>query len=353
MSKIVVGMSGGVDSAVTAYLLKAAGHDVIGVTLKTWSGADGSDGGCCEISDARRVAQALDIPFYTVHCESEFRECVVMPFVEDYLAGRTPNPCVVCNRTLKFSKMIEAADTFGAQYIATGHYAEIVRLENGRLAVKNAEFADKDQTYMLYRLTQEQLARTLMPLGRLPKSEVRAIAGKAGLPVANKPDSQEICFVTSGSYADFIEENAEGFEPRPGSFVDENGTVLGEHKGIIHYTVGQRKGLGVAFGKPMYVKRIDAPGNKVVLAPDSALYSGCVTADCLNFQSIPDLPEGETIAATVRIRYRHAGERAVITRCGGCVNIEFEKPVRAPAPGQSAVFYDEHGCVIGGGRIVG
>lgn len=352
MSKIVVGMSGGVDSAVTAYLLKAAGHDVIGVTLKTWGGSPGEVSRCCEIDDAQAVARALDIPYYAVNCAEEFRKSVVEPFICEYMAGRTPNPCVVCNRALKFERMLEFADSMGAEYIATGHYASVERLKNGRLAVKNAAFAQKDQTYMLYRLTQNQLARTLMPLGKLTKDEVRRIAASAALPVANKPDSQEICFVTSGSYADFIEENAENYTPRKGNFVDESGNIFGEHKGLIHYTVGQRKGLGIAVGKPIFVKRIDAEKNEVVLADDAALYSSEITCDTLNFQSIPGLAPGECVEANVRIRYHHAGEKAVVEGCGESVKIKFGKPVRAATPGQSAVFYDAEGCVIGGGRIV-
>lgn len=352
MSKIIVGMSGGVDSAVTAYLLKAAGHEVIGVTLKTWLNAEGEVSRCCEIDDAQAAAYMLDIPFYTVNCAPEFRSEVVEPFIGEYIAGRTPNPCINCNRTVKWARMLDFADSMNADLIATGHYATVVRLENGRYTVQTSASAQKDQTYMLYRLTQEQLARTVMPLGKLTKDEVRDIARRVGLHVANKADSQEICFITQGSYADYIEQNSESYTPSEGNFVDEAGNVLGRHKGIIHYTVGQRKGLGVALGRPIYVKRIDAEKNEVVLADESALFDTEIVCGELNFQSIEDIKAGESVPANVRIRYHHSGEKAVITRIDdSCVRVAFASAVRAATPGQSAVFYDENGCVIGGGVI--
>ncbi len=353
MSKIIVGLSGGVDSAVTAYLLKAAGHDVIGVTLKTWIGGNGELSRCCEIDDARRISYKLDIPYYAVNCAGEFRENVIEPFIHSYINGMTPNPCVVCNTALKWDRMLEFADSQNADYIATGHYASVVRLENGRYTVRNADYAEKDQTYMLYRLTQKQLSRTIMPLGKLSKNEVRAIAASANLPVANKPDSQEICFVTSGSYADFILDNTDDYTPQEGNFVDENGNILGRHKGIINYTVGQRKGLGIALGRPMYVKFIDAEKNEVVLCDDTSLYTDTVFCNKPVFQSIENIEKGQSIRASARIRYRHKAQAAVITRISDDqLKIDFDKPVRAPAPGQSAVIYNENGCVVGGGVII-
>ena len=353
MSKVIVGLSGGVDSAVTAYLMRAAGCDVIGVTLKTWLNSEGEVSLCCEIDDARKVCYKLDIPYYAVNCAAQFRSSVVEPFTDEYIHGMTPNPCIECNRSVKWDKLIEFADSMGAEYVATGHYAKVVRLENGRYTVKNSVTAAKDQTYMLYRLNQQQLARTLMPLGALSKDEVRKIAASAGLPVANKPDSQEICFVASGSYADYIEQNSESYVPREGNFVDENGSVLGRHKGIIHYTVGQRKGLGLAMGHPVFVKSINAETNEVVICDDAALYSDEIFCDRLNFLSIPDIEMGERVSAAVRIRYHHAGEQAMLERIGeDTLKVCFQKPVRAAAPGQSAVFYDADGCVIGGGRII-
>ena len=351
MSKIIVGLSGGVDSAVAAYLLKSAGHDVIGVTLKTWSG-ENEQSRCCEIDDARRIAWKLDIPYYAVNCAAEFRRLVIEPFIDDYTKGKTPNPCVLCNRVLKWEQLLYAADSMMADYVATGHYASIVKHDNGLFSVKNAAYAEKDQTYMLYRLSQQQLKRTIMPLGGLAKSEVRAIAERAGLPVADKADSQEICFVTDGEYADYIEQNSENYIPCEGNFVDESGAVIGRHKGLIHYTVGQRRGLGLAMGRPVYVKRIDAEKNEVVISGEESLYTREIFCGSLNFQSIPDIAVGQQTAANVKIRYRHSSQPAVITKCGSdMVRVLFDSPVRAATPGQSAVFYDDNGCVIGGGII--
>ena len=249
MAKVIVGLSGGVDSAVAAYLLKLAGHEVIGVTLRTWLSADGKESRCCEIDDARRVSWQLNIPYYVINCVNEFKENVVNPFIQENVEGLTPNPCVWCNRKIKWAKMIESLDVFGADYIATGHYATIDKLKNGRYTLKQADYIDKDQTYMLYKLTQEQLAKTIMPLGKMSKKEVRKIAESLNLEVASKPDSQEICFVTEGKYGEYIENNYDGELPEEGFFVDEKGNKLGKHKGIIHYTIGQRKGLGISLGK--------------------------------------------------------------------------------------------------------
>ena len=353
MAKIVVGMSGGVDSAVTAFLLKAAGHDVVGATLKTWIPDGEGESRCCEITDASRTAAVLGIPFYVVRCTDEFDRCVAKPFVNEYLSGRTPSPCIECNRLIKWEQLLRFADTIGADLIATGHYASVVRLDNGRYTVETAKNAGKDQTYMLFRLTQEQLARTVMPLGKYSKDEVREIARAAGIPVSEKKDSQEICFIPDGDYASYIEEHSDEQTPGEGNFTDENGNVLGRHKGIIHYTVGQRKGLGIALGKPAYVKRIDAEKNEVVLSDDAGLYGSTLTCGRLAFMGIPEPEDGESFRARVKIRYRHDGENAVITRIGDTVRITFDKPVRAAAPGQSAVFYDSEGRVTGGGVILG
>ena len=245
MAKVITGLSGGVDSAVCAYLLKEQGYDVTGVTLRTWLNSETEVSKCCELDDAAEIARAIGIPFHIHNVGTLFCRYVTTPFVSDYLHGLTPSPCVECNHHVKWEGMIYAAHLFGADYVATGHYANIVHLENGRYTVKQSQGA-KDQTYMLYRLSQEQLSKTLMPLGNLSKDEVREIARKASLPVAEKPDSQEICFVTEGSYADYIEKEL-GQDCSPeGNFVDEDGNVLGRHRGIIHYTVGQRKGLGLA-----------------------------------------------------------------------------------------------------------
>ena len=344
-------MSGGVDSAVTAYLLKLAGHEVVGVTLRTWMSADGKESRCCEIDDARRASAKIGIPYYALNCVAEFKKYVTDPFIEDYIKGITPNPCVICNKAVKWDKMLDTAGVMNADYIATGHYANIVKLDNGRYTVSRAAYADKDQTYMLYRLTQEQLARTLMPLGKLSKEQVREIARKAEIPVAEKADSQEICFVTDGNYAEYVETYAECEIPPEGNFVTEEGEVLGRHRGIIHYTVGQRKGLGIAMGYPVYVKEIRAESNEVVLGSNEDLFTDRITVKDLNYLSIEGLAEGEKLRCKVRVRYHHAGEYAVLSAAGDRVTAVFEKPVRAAAPGQSAVFYDENDCVIGGGII--
>ncbi|MCR5507252.1 MAG: tRNA 2-thiouridine(34) synthase MnmA [Lachnospiraceae bacterium] len=354
MAKVIAGMSGGVDSAVAAYLLKEQGHEVIGVTLRTWIGEDGSEGRCCEIDDAYTAARAIGIPYHTFNCVSDFANFVTKPFTEAYLKGITPNPCVICNRYIKWDGMMNRLPVFGASHLATGHYANIVRLDNGRFSVKRSAALMKDQTYMLYMLTQEQLAHTMLPLGGYTKDEVREIAKKAGIPVADKKDSQEICFIPDDDYAGYICRNVPKEEiPPEGDFTDEDGKVLGRHKGIINYTVGQRKGLGLPLGYPAYVKDIDAGSGRIIVAPADALLTDVVYVRDLNFMSIEDPGEGEEFRAVVKIRYHHAGEAASLVKTGEDeIKIVFDKPVRAAAPGQSAVFYDDEGCVIGGGRIV-
>lgn len=352
MKKVVVGMSGGVDSAVCALLLKNAGYDVLGITLRTWQAEDGTEGRCCDIDDARNIANKIGIRYLPVNYIVEFQERIVDPFVRDYLCGITPNPCVECNRYVKWEKLLYYAKVTGADYIATGHYASVVKKSSGRFTVKKALHTEKDQTYMLYKLTQEQLAVTLMPLGNLSKSEVRKIAEDAGLPVASKPDSQEVCFVTDGTYADFIEKAATPGVVEKGLFVDDSGNVLGEHKGIAHYTIGQRKGLGIALGYPVYVREIRADSNEVVLGNEESLYSRELLCRDVNFMSIAGLHQNEKLPCTVKIRYLHTGQPATIEmQEDHVVRVSFDQPVRAAAPGQSAVFYDEEDCVIGGGII--
>ncbi len=349
VTKVIVGMSGGVDSAVSAYLLKEAGYEVIGMTLRT----DDRESRCCEVDDARETAWKLKIRYLAPNVISEFNEKVKQPFFKAYIQGKTPNPCVECNRFVKWERLLYYADVLGADLVATGHYASVVRMDNGRYTVRRAEAAEKDQTYMLCKLTQDQLARTLMPLGKLSKTEVRKIAEQAGLSVAHKQDSQEICFVTEGGYADYIENDPNLTAPGIGNFISEEGKILGKHRGIIHYTVGQRRGL-IAAGYPVYVKQIRADTNEVVLGDEKSLYSTSIRCNDLNFLSIPDIDPGETVNALVRIRYHHEGEMASIRKeDSDTVRIDFWKPVRAAAPGQSAVFYDEDNCVIGGGRITG
>ena len=353
MDRVIVGLSGGVDSAVAAFLLKEEGYDVIGVTLRTWKDEYGFTSRCCEIDDAKQIAGRLGIPYHVYDCSDDFTKKVTEPFMECYVGGMTPNPCVVCNRELKWAKMLEMASKLGADRVATGHYASVVRLDNGRYTVRTAAHANKDQTYMLYALTQRQLAATLMPLGGLSKDEVRAIAASANIPVADKPDSQEICFVSDDDYAGYINANYTGNIPGPGDFVDEEGNVLGRHNGIVNYTVGQRKGLGLPLGYPVYVKRIDTERNEVVLAKDEDLYSNTVICRDVNYMSIEGLDAGEKLRCSAKIRYRHAPAGAVATLAeDGRVRLVFDEPVRAAAPGQAAVMYDSDGNVIGGGTIV-
>jgi len=352
MKKVIIGMSGGVDSAVAAYLLKQAGYDVVGVTLRTWAGVEGQESRCCEIDDARETARTIGIPYYAFNCVSEFENKVVQPFVQDYLHGKTPNPCVVCNREIKWERLLYHADVLKADYVATGHYASVIRLENGRYTVRKASHSEKDQTYMLYRLRQDQLARTLMPLGDYSKAEVRKIAEEAGIRVASKPDSQEICFVTDGNYADFIIDHENGAVPGQGNYVDEEGNVLGRHKGIIHYTVGQRKGLGVAFGHPVYIKEIRADRNEIVLSGYEETYCKAIICRNLNFMSIPEPGQGEIVRCQIKVRYRHSGQYGSLEKIDeDRYKVSFDQPVRFAAPGQSAVFYDDNDCLLGGGFI--
>ena len=349
MERVIVGMSGGVDSAVAAYLLKLAGYDVCAVTLRT----SVEESRCCEIEDARAIADAIGIPYYVHNCFNEFKKYVTAPFMEDYVRGITPNPCIICNRLLKWDKMIEMADNLGAAYVATGHYATVEKTGAGRLTLRRADSLAKDQTYMLYRLSQEQLQRTLMPMGHLTKEEVRKIAKAAALPVADKPDSQEICFVNDDDYAGYIEENYEGKLPGEGDFTDEEGHVLGRHRGIINYTVGQRKGLGLALGHPVYVKKIDPVANTVVLSDNESLFSDTVTCTDVNMMGIDAIREGESLRCRAKVRYRHEPEAAYAKLDGsGKLVLKFDRPVRAAAPGQSAVMYDEKDRIMGGGIIV-
>ena len=345
-------MSGGVDSAVAAYLLKQAGYDVVGVTLRTWQSSDGEESRCCEINDARETARIIGISYYAFNCTDSFENKIIKPFIDNYIHGITPNPCVVCNSEIKWERLLYYSKVFGAEFVATGHYASVIKLNNGRYTVGKAAHEEKDQAYMLYRLTQDQLKHTLMPLGNLSKQEVRDIAKRAGIQVASKPDSQEICFVTNGDYAEFISRNTDSIIPGEGFFVDENGKILGKHNGIIHYTVGQRKGLGIALGYPAYIKRINTDTNEIVLG--TAGQTGCKAIICnnLNFMSIPDLNKNENISCLVKIRYRHQCQSAVLEKDGNDrIRVEFDNPVRSAAPGQSAVFYDGSGYIIGGGII--
>lgn len=355
MSKVVVGMSGGVDSSVAAYLLKEQGYDVIGVTMQIWQdeeqAAQEENGGCCGLSavdDARRAAAALEIPYYVMNFKKEFKENVIDYFVEEYQNGRTPNPCIACNRYVKWESLLQRSLSIGAEYIATGHYARVVQLENGRYTLRRSATLAKDQTYALYNLTQEQLKRTLMPVGKYTKDEVRAIAEKINLRIANKPDSQDICFVPDGDYAAYIEEEA-GVKVPEGNFVLTDGTVLGRHKGITHYTVGQRKGLGLALGYPAFVLEIRPETNEVVIGTKEESMTTQLRARNLNFMAVEDLTE--PLHVFTKIRYNHKGAWCTIEKTGEDeVLCTFDEPQRAVTPGQAVVFYDGE-YVLGGGTI--
>ena len=354
--KVVVGMSGGVDSSVAAYLLKQQGYDVVGVTMQIWQDESHEEienkGGCCGLSavdDARRVAAMLDIPYYVMNFKSEFKRDVIDYFVREYLAGRTPNPCIACNRYVKWESLLTRSIQIGADYIATGHYARICELPNGRYAIRNSVTAKKDQTYALYNLTQEQLKRTLMPIGDYTKEQVRKIAEDIGLMVAGKPDSMEICFVPDNDYASFIEKET-GVTSVPGDFVDVDGNVIGKHKGVIHYTVGQRKGLGIALGKPAFVVAIRPEQNQVVIGEDRDVYTERLYANNLNFMSVGNITEPVHVKA--KIRYSHEGAYCTVRKIDSdTIECIFDQPVRAVTPGQAVVLYDGE-YVLGGGTII-
>lgn len=355
--KVVVGMSGGVDSSVAAYLLKEQGYDVIGVTMQIWQEEEREiqeeNGGCCGLSavdDARRVASQLEIPYYVMNFKKEFKEKVIDYFVDEYLNGRTPNPCIACNRYVKWESLLTRSMSIGADYIATGHYAQIEKLENGRYALKCSKTLAKDQTYALYNLSQEQLSRTLMPVGLYEKEEIRKIAEEIGLMVANKPDSQDICFVPDGKYADFIDEYTKKKVPE-GNFVLSDGTVIGKHKGITHYTVGQRKGLGLALGYPAFVLEIRPDTNEVVIGTAKDSMTRYVRANKVNFMSEADLKEPRRLFA--KIRYNHKGAWCTVEKTGEDeILCTFEEEQRAVTPGQAVVLYDGD-YVFGGGTITG
>ncbi len=348
MKKVIIGMSGGVDSSVAAAVLKEQGYNVIGVTLSLYRENE-TDGATDDLRDAKAVCDKIGIEHIVVNKRQCFCKKVIDNFVACYEAGETPNPCIVCNKEVKFSEMLNIADQLGADFVATGHYSKIEKTNDGVYLLKKPEDNSKDQTYMLYKLTQSELSRILMPLSSITKEQVREKAREIGLEVADRPDSQDICFVPDGDYAGFIERYT-GKAQSEGDYVLPNGKKIGKHKGMIRYTVGQRKGLGIALGKPAFVISKNAQKNQVIISEDeSLLFNNTVHLKDVNYIPFEKL-EGE-MRVTAKLRYRHKEAPATLKADGenGAVLI-FDEPQRAAAPGQAAVFYNDD-IVIGGGTI--
>lgn len=353
--KALVAMSGGVDSSVAAYLMQKQGYDCIGATMKLYYNEDiglSDSHTCCsadDVEDARSVAASMEMPHYVFNFSEHFREKVMDKFVRCYECGITPNPCIDCNRHLKFEYLYRRAAGLGCGYVATGHYAQIGQdAETGRYLLMKSVDAEKDQSYVLYSLTQEQLCHTRFPLGGMTKSEVRALADAQGFVNAKKHESQDICFVPNGKYTDFIENYAGKTYPE-GNFTDADGNVLGRHKGIIHYTIGQRKGLGLSLKEPMYVMSVNPETNTVTLGRDSELFSRTLAARDINLISVDDITE--PIRVKAKVRYRHKEQWATVTRTDpDGIKVVFDEPQRAITRGQAVVLYDGD-IVVGGGTI--
>ncbi|RDY24782.1 tRNA 2-thiouridine(34) synthase MnmA [Romboutsia maritimum] len=354
--KVMIGMSGGVDSSVAAYLLKKQGYDVIGVTMKLWQDDDDdlieNEGGCCSLAaveDARRVAEKIGIPFYVLNFRDVFKEKVIDYFIDEYLNGRTPNPCIACNKHIKFDDFYKKARQIGCDYVATGHYAKIEKdEETGRYFLKKSITDKKDQTYALYNMTQEQLEHTLLPIGDYEKDKVREIAKEMGMDVYNKPDSQEICFVKDNDYANYVKKHSKK-RIEEGYFVDTKGNVLGKHKGIVNYTIGQRKGLGIAFGKPMFVVDIDSKKNTVILGSNEDIFNKELIATDVNLINIDEIKEPIRVQAKIRYSAKPA-DATVYKHEEDSIRIVFDEPQRAMTKGQSVVMYI--GDVVVGGGII-
>lgn len=374
MARVVLAMSGGVDSSVAAHLLVEAGHEVTGVFMRhgekavTACAIDGTresspllpvlnqradhKQGCCSALDAedgRRVAERLGIPFYALNLESEFRE-IIDYFVDEYTRGRTPNPCVQCNNWIKFGKLFDYADSIGAEYVATGHYAQLIRHgEKEEPAIIRGVDASKDQSYVLFGIQRQYLKRMLLPVGGFQKSEIREIAGQLGLNVADKKDSQEICFVTSGHHGEFVRNRQDGVDTS-GNFITSDGTIVGRHSGIETFTIGQRKGLGIALGEPHFVIKIDVETNDVVLGKKSELGRRELTASDTNWLNDPESKESEPFVCQAQIRYNSRAASATAWREAGSLRVLFDEPQDGVAPGQAVVCYDGD-RVLGGGWI--
>lgn len=354
--KALIAMSGGVDSSVAAYLINKQGYDAIGCTMKLYDNEDvdiPKENTCCsanDIDDARSVANRLDMPYYVFNFKGDFKEKVIDNFINCYECGMTPNPCIECNRHLKFNKLLERAQLLECDYVVTGHYARIEKTPEGYV-LKKAVDDTKDQSYVLYSLTQEQLAHTLFPLGELTKAEARVIAEENNFINANKPDSQDICFVPDGDYASVIRKYT-GKEYEPGNYVSTTGEVLGQHKGIIHYTIGQRKGLGIALGERAFVLRIDPERNEVVLGTNDELFTDTMRVKEVNWiLGKTPCEVGSSFRCSARIRYKHKEQEVTVTvTSGDACEVVFDQKTRAVTPGQSCVFYD--GDVVLGGGII-
>jgi tRNA-specific 2-thiouridylase len=344
--KVAVAMSGGVDSSVVAALLKQEGHDVFGVTMKLTDGDNNQEA----VEDARNVAEKLEIPHYVIDLRDIFARVIIADFCREYSLGNTPNPCILCNRYIKFGVLWERAKELGADFLATGHYARVEQdTAGGKYLLKKGKDQHKDQSYFLYRLKQEQLSHTLFPIGNLTKETVRRIAGELKLPVAARPESQEICFIPGNDYIGFLKDHTLTLPP-PGPILDGEGNVLGQHEGIAFYTVGQRKGLGITTAKPLYVTAIEPERNAVIVGTKKQTYTDELTADNLNWIAI-SMPENPT-NLKASIRYRHQEAEAVVSPCNeNSVHVKFAEPQMAVTPGQSVVFYDVD-TVIGGGTIM-
>ncbi|WP_276496079.1 tRNA 2-thiouridine(34) synthase MnmA [Pontibacter litorisediminis] len=356
--RVLVAMSGGIDSSVAAVMLHEQGYEVVGMTMKTWdyasSGASKKETGCCSldsINDARNIAVQLGFPHYIIDIRDEFGDFVINHFTDEYLAGRTPNPCVLCNTHIKWDALLRRADKLGCEFIATGHYANL-RQENGRYVISKGLDETKDQSYALWGISQESLSRTIFPLGGLHKTEIREMAKERGFTeLVNKPESYEICFIPDNDYRGFLRRRVEGLEERVagGEFVLENGTVVGKHEGYPFYTIGQRKGLGVALGFPAYVTRIEKDTNRVVLGNYDELAKNAMTVGKLNMSKYENLI-GQPIPTVTKVRYNDPGTEAIIEQEGDKMKVHFLSGVHAIAPGQAAVFY-EGNDVVGGGWI--
>ena len=353
--KIAVAMSGGVDSTAAALILKKEGHDVIGVSMKLWEGeGGGGKGKCCSLEDfrdARKVADMLDIPYYVINMQKEFNEKVIKTFVDDYVAGLTPNPCILCNQEMKFDLLLKKAADLGADYLATGHYSNIdYDDKRGRYILKKGKDESKDQSYFLFSMTQEQLSKTLFPLGRYCKDEIREMLRVANIHIADKAESQDICFVENGDYSSFIDKTVSEGSLHKGKILSQDGEVLGDHEGIHNFTIGQRRGLGVSSLKRLYVTNIDPESNNVTLGFESDLMTKGFIAEKMNWVSVPRL-EGE-MKARALIRYNSSGFDGVLSSLEdeSGIKFKFAKSQKSVTPGQAAVFYDGDE-VVGGGWI--